>query len=226
MFKIKVITGIFLAAFSTATFADEIDDLLENKEGLPAEELQEKISAKRNELWKQYLKEKEDKEKTIVNKDGQVENGLTEGEQALQPKGQSPSDYTEGMESLQTQKRFACIKIGNVRGVSLSDKMQFAPVIDGLGDYQLIFAIDNTSDFVYLNDGTNKPFMRIKPNIFQRNITLINGNELLDSWVLDTQNRKAMFSQIKSGADLGNSIKSMTGDIVSFNLLDDCNNMK
>lgn len=226
MFKVKIIAGVLLSLISTVTFADEIDDLLENKDGLPAEELQAKINEKRNELWKQYLKEKEDKEKTTVNKEGQINNGLTNGEQELQPKGQSPSDYTEGMDTLQAQKRFACIKISNVKGVSISDKMQFAPVIDGLGDYQLIFAIDNTSDFVYLNDGTNKPFMRIKPNIFQRNITLINGNELLDSWVLDTRNRKAMFSQIKSGPDIGNSIKSMTGDVVSFNLSDDCNNLK
>lgn len=222
MWKKKVILGLFLGAFSLSAFSDEIDTLLENKDKLPPAELQKKISEKKAELWRKYLEEKENKEKLVVNQDGQIENGLTTSEQQLQNKGLPPSNYSEETQNLSPKARFACIDVVNVKGVSLSNKTQFSPVLESLGEYRLIFAIDNETDMVYLNDGTNKPFVRLKNNIFQRNISLMSQNDILDTWVIDPENKKAMFSQIKIGNSIGSAVKSMEGDLARFYISNDC----
>lgn len=220
----KKISILFLASlFSFSVCANEIDDLLENKEGLTNEELQQKIAQKRNELWQNYLVEKEKREAPVVNNEGQVSNGLSQEDQgAQQPQSVLPNDYEDKSNKFNTIGRFACVEVSGVKGASIQEQGNYVANIDSLGNYKLIFAIDNQEGNVYLNDGTNIPFVRVKPNIFQRNISLEGGNELVDNWVIDAVNKKALFSQIKTGADIKNAVKAMTGDITSFKLSDDC----
>lgn len=221
-FKKNIILGLFLSVFSFSLMADEIDDLLDNKEGLSAEELTEKINQKRNELWQKYLEEKKMKDTPKVSDEGQVSNGLSQGEQDIQVKGQPPFDYNQGSNVLKQQNRYACIVIGNIKGGSIDQKTNYTLHSDSLGAFQLNLVIDSAEDLGYINDGTGTPYLRVKPNVFQRNLTFVNGNELFDTWIIDTKNKKAMFSQLKTGADFGNSMKSMTGDLISFKFSKDC----
>lgn len=190
------------------------------------------IEKKKMELWKEYLRAKEESE---AKKDGVI---VSQGKANVQPStsdvNNTENKTSEASESnkINTEdngedksvsgKRFTCVVVSNIKGAQINEKRNFEIHEDSIPK-TVVFAIENQGRAVYINDGMNFPFLRFKPNILQRYIPFMEKNEIVETWIFDPAGKKALFSQLKTGEDIGNSGKTMVGDISNMVLSDDCN---
>lgn len=189
-------------------------------------EEQQAVEKKKMELWKEYLRAKEETEAkkngVIVSQgNAKVEPSTPEKNSTEESKVETPTE-NDNSESSITGKRFTCVVVSNVKGAQLNEKRNFELHEDSMPK-SLVFAIENQDRTVYVNDGMNFPFLRFKPNILQRYIPFMEKNEIVETWIFDPESKKALFSQLKTGEDIGNSGKMMVGDISKMTLSDDCN---
>lgn len=185
------------------------------------------VEKRKMELWKEYLRAKEEtdaKKNGIIVSEKDPATVKQQTKDALQPdtSSVSNSDNNAQSEDKSSAPRFTCIIVSNIKGAQLNEKNNFDLVPDSI-DKDVVFAIENSGRSVYVNDGMSYPFLRIKPNIIQRYIPFMEKNDVVETWVFDPKNKKAIFSQIKTGEDIGNSSKTMIGDISNMILSNDCN---
>lgn len=120
-----------------------------------------------------------------------------------------------------TTPKFTCLVVSNVKGDQITDKTNYSSVSDSI-DGSITFAIENTDSKAYLNDGVDQPFTRVKANVLQRDMNFMNKNDVIEMWTFDVYNKKALYTQVKQGQDIGNSVKAMTGDVSKIYLSDAC----